>query len=174
MRLNRLGAIIPCNYDYDTQTIGYVHFRMPIAFASEYNSAECVWTEHDLWKLLLSRDDNVAAMLLNNAFVITVQQDSLTAFSKAHPDGLDAYADVSMDFHPTRPVGYVRTCPSVKDVNVPPYLLFMDDASRVSLRVGEFHSIPDAVPVFNPQLYKTLISTQYQAVYQTAGGLKFL
>ena len=174
MRLNPYGAIIPCSYNFDTRTIGYAHVRLPIAFTEEYNPAECFWTEHALWKRLLARDDNVAALLLNNKFIITVQRSSLIAFSKAHPDGQGAYAEVSLDFAPTRPVGYVRTCPAVKDVNIPPYLLFMDDACRVSLRVGEFTSIPDAIPTSTTQLYKTLIATQYGAVYQTLGGPKFL
>ena len=174
MRLNPRGVISPCNYDYDTQQIGYVKVKLPIAYASEYNPAACLWTEHDLWKLLLSRDDNVAALLLNNTFIITVQRNSLVVHTNRYPEGCAAPAVVQLQFEPTRPVGFVRTCPAVKDVNIPPYMLFMDDANRVSLRLGEFQYLPDAVPTSATQLYKTLITTQYQAVYQTPGCLKFL
>lgn len=175
MRLNPRGEVVCCSYDFETRRIGHIAVTLPIAFAEPFLPAASHWTRHDLWKALVSQDETVAAMIVNNVFLITVTHNSLMVQTKAdrsHPQ--IAVADTELLFKPTIPIGFVRTCPEVMDVNVPPYLLFMDKLNRVSISGGELKTICDAVACTNMQLYKALITTNRPAVYMSINGPKYL
>jgi len=175
MRLTPRGQITPCNYDFQTQLIGYVRVTLPMVFAEEYTPAASLWTRHDLWKELLSDDENVAAMIVNNVFLVSVTRTAITVKSK---DVLRrpqiAAADTQLLFNPTVPIGFVRTKPEVLDVNVPPYILYMDATKRVSIYLGEFITVEDPVEGIDMSLYKALIASNRVAIYKSAAGPKFL
>ena len=175
MRLNPRGEVVLCNYDFDTHIIGHVSVKVPIAFAEPFLPSVCRWTRHDLWKTLVSYDDAVAAMIVNNVFLVTVTKSSLIIETKAERiQPQIAVADTRLLFRPETPIGYVRTCPEVKDVTVPPYLLFMDRANRVSIGGSAPRVLPDAVECTDMRLYKSLISTNRPAIYMCSKGPKYL
>lgn len=175
MRLNRHGEIVPCNYDFDTRQIGHVVVSLPIAFSEPFLPATAVWTWHDLWKALVSFDETLAVILVNNTFLVSVSQHSLIIQRKTDRGRPQiAVADTQLLFRPVTPVGFVRTCPAVKDVNVPPYRLFMDGEQRVSVGGGAPRLLSDAVKCTDMSMYKTLISTSKSAIYMSSSGPKFL
>lgn len=123
----------------------------------------------------MSYDDAVAAMIVNNVFLVTVTKSSIiieTTAERIKPQ--IAVANTRLLFRPEIPIGYVRTCPEVKDVNVPPYLLFMDRSNRVSIGGGAPRVLPDAVECADVRLYKSLISTNRPAIYMSSRGPKYL
>ena len=85
-----------------------------------------------------------------------------------------AGANTKLLFTPKTPIGFVRTCPEVKDVNIPPYLLFMDENNRVSIGGESPRMLVDAVECSDVRLYKSLISTNRPAIYMSKSGPKFL
>lgn len=175
MRLNPRGEVVRCNYNFDTRTIGHVQVTLPMVYAEPFLSSASPWTRHDLWKALVSTDGAVASLIVNNVFLITVTKSFLsvtTIADRAQPQ--IAVADTRLLFTPKTPIGFVRTCPEVKDVNVPPYLLFMDDNNRISLNGGMPNTLVDAVECVDMRLYKTLISTNRPAIYMSRSGAKYL
>lgn len=175
MRLNPRGEIVPCNYDFNTCTIGHLRVPLPIAYAEPFTDAASHWTRHDLWKALVELDDAIAVLIVNNVFLVVVTKVSMIIHTKA--DRMQpqvAVADVTLAFTPTKPVGFVRTCPEVKDVNVPPYLLYADEFNRVSIAGKPLQILRDAVPCSEIQLYKMLITTTRPAIYMSAVGPKYL
>lgn len=175
MRLNHRGEVVPCNYDFDSKAIGYVRVDLPIAYSESYHSAESRWTRHDLWKALAVTDDAVATIIVNNVFMVTVRRTVMVVETKSERIKPQiSTANVGLLFQPKIPIGFVRTCPEVKDVNIPPYLLFMDESKRVSIHGGQFRTLTDAVECVDTHLYKTLISTNKHAIYMSSEGPKFL
>lgn len=175
MRLNPSGEIVRCSYDFDSGCIGYIKVSLPIVFSEPFLSSASQWTRHELWKALIAVDEALAVMIVNNVFLVTVTKESLIIQSKAdRAKPQVAVADSKLLFNPLRPIGFVRTCPEIKDVNVPPYKLFMDDRNRVSLGGGEFQTLSDAVISTDIQLYKSLITTNRPAVYMSVTGPKYL
>lgn len=175
MRLNFRGEVVRCNYDFDNRTIGSVRVTLPIAFAESYLPSVSQWTRHDLWKALTSVEDAVASIIINNAFLVTVTKSFLSIETKTdRTQPQIAVADTQLLFSPKTPIGFVRTCPEVKDVNVSPYLLFMDKSNRVSINGGPLRTLVDAVECADMRLYKTLISTNRPAIYMSKSGPKYL
>lgn len=175
MRLNSRGEVVQCNYNFDTQIIGFLKVRIPIAYAEPFTPFASHWTRHDLWKALTVNSDAVASMIVNNVFLVTVTKSYMsieTTADRVNPQ--IAAANTKLLFNPKTPVGFVRTCPEVKDVNVPPYLLYMDKGNRVSIGGGPPRMLVDAVECSDVRLYKALISTSRSAIYLSKGGPKFL
>ena len=175
MRLNPRGEVVRCNYNFDTRTIGHVQVTLPMVYAEPFLASASPWTRHDLWKALVSIEGAVASLIVNNVFLVTVTKSFLSVETKtdrAQPQ--IAVADTKLLFSPKTPIGFVRTCPEVKDVNIPPYLLFMDDHNRVAVNGGTPSALVDAVECTDMRLYKSLISTNRPAIYMSAGGAKYL
>lgn len=175
MRLNPRGEVVPCNYDFDTLEMGHIRTSIPIAYARPFFQASSDWTRHDLWKALVVREGAIASIIVNNVFLVVVTRESMFIQRNAeHLQPQIAAADVYLRFSPSLPIGFVRTCPEVKDVNIPPYLLYMDEYKRVSLGGGPLKTLSDAVPCSDIQLYKTLITTTHSAIYMSNSGPKYL
>ena len=175
MRLNSRGEVVQCNYDFDTKIIGFVRVRLPIAYAEPFQQSASHWTRHDLWKALTVNTEAVASMIVNNVFLITVTRSYMSIETK--DDNVNpqiAGANTKLLFTPKTPIGFVRTCPEVKDVNIPPYLLFMDENNRVSIGGESPRMLVDAVECSDVWLYKSLISTNRPAIYMSKSGPKFL
>ena len=175
MRLNSRGEVVQCNYDFDTKIIGFVRVRLPIAYAEPFQQSASHWTRHDLWKALTVNTEAVASMIVNNVFLITVTRSYMSIETK--DDNVNpqiAGANTKLLFTPKTPIGFVRTCPEVKDVNIPPYLLFMDENNRVSIGGESPRMLVDAVECSDVRLYKSLISTNRPAIYMSRSGPKFL
>ena len=146
-----------------------------MVYSMPFSVAESCWTRHDLWKALAQNEAAVASMIVNNAFLVTVFPNYLTVMRKADQEQLEVCsAQTELTFRPTIPIGFVRTCPEVKDVNIPPYVLFMDKYKRVSLSIGEFKTLLDAKKCEDISLYAQLITTNRPAIYLSADGPKYL
>ena len=175
MRLNPRGEVVRCNYNFDTKTIGHLTVTLTVAYTEPFLQSASPWTRHDLWKALTVVDDAVASMIVNNVFLMTVTPATLVIETKADRFKPQvALADTKFLFRPKTPIGFVRTCPEVKDVNIPTYLLYMDEQKRVSLNGGPPRVLADAVACTDMQLYKTLITTNKGAIYMSKSGPKFL
>ena len=175
MRLNSRGEVVRCSYDFDTKIIGFVHVRLPIAYAEPFQQSASHWTRHDLWKALTVNTEAVASMIVNNVFLITVTRSYMSIETKADKVNTQiAGANTKLLFTPKTPIGFVRTCPEVRDVNIPPYLLFMDENNRVSIGGESPRMLVDAVECSDVRLYKSLISTNRPAIYMSKSGPKFL
>lgn len=155
--------------------IGHIKVHLPVYYTQPYHKFLAEWTRHDLWKALVTTDGAIASIIVNNTLLITVTGSYLiidSAVGRMKQDIVRAVPKVQ--FNPSIPIGYVRTCPEVKDVNVPPYVLYMDNAKRVSLHGAPPMSLEDAIPCTDKSLYKTLITCNKSAIYATRDGIKFL
>lgn len=174
MRLHELGEIVPCSYDFDTQTIGPLHVQLPIAHVCNY-SPEGSWSENDLWASLCNNSDAIASIIVNNVFLVNIFWNQVHIYSRSEYWNTQVAAvKVCSTLYPEIPIGWVRTCPSVLDANVPPYKLYMDKSKRVLLNGKELLQLRDAVRCENMLLYKQLIQTDHRAVYMTHDGPRFL
>lgn len=168
MRLAVKGEIVPCNYDFDTKRIGHVVVDMPYHYSTAYIEGVSDWSKHDLWKELVTREGALAAVIVNNQLLITIRNGNIVV---SYDNGSRAIiTDVKKLYHPRIPVGFVRTCPEVKDVNVPPYRLYTDDNGIAALGEIELIKTMNACECTDMSLYRSLIKTDYRAVYMSTGG----
>lgn len=154
--------------------MGLLRFKVPLFYAEAHNKSSSVWSEHDLWKILMDYGNALGALIVNNKRLFLVFPSYLLDYGPTERDGGLYYVDVDQDLSPSIPIGFVRTCPIPKDVTVPPYVLYADEQNRVSIGGARPITLSKAIPCQDISLYKKLITTNHKAVYMTARGPVFI
>lgn len=143
-------------------------------YTTPYSSAKSIWSEHDLWKYLLNHYDAIATVIVNNYYLCVIFAGYMILYrSRDDPRPQVADTPTRVDFTPDRAVGFVRTIPLVKDVNVPPYFLYADAKGRALVGTSLIQ-LESPTLSRDMSLYRKLIDTKHKAVYTTAGGYKFI
>ena len=175
--LTRLAArseIVSASYDWETHRIGFIQTPILSMFYTEpyYEGGE--WSIHDMWVYMGQHVDALACTIANMKYLVAIYRDTLHLYDYHEYDPKVYVNSPAISFNPSIHVGFVRTCPKYKDANISPYKLYMDEDKCVSVGGKEPFALPDAIPTSGSSLYKLLISTDYNIVYNTENGPKFL
>lgn len=151
-----------------------IHTPKALIYDRSYGEFRSESRKEDMYRKIMSRDSYTAVLAWNN-LLVAVTDNHITATSwEEDVTVVDTWVDVHSTFRPYIPIGFVKTYPYCKDVNVAPYLLFMDQEGDVCMELGELKNLPEAVYTKDVSLYKQLIQTDYTAIYKTESGVKYI
>lgn len=178
IRLNKGGQIYESTYRPQEGRMGPLYFEKPISLIvdkDDFDIETASYNKKDAYRELVRWDSLCAVLIWNSELLVKVSNSRLVAIVRDSDKFIiDVGVDVRSSYNPTIPIGFIKTYPMCKDVDVPPMRLFMDTNNRVCTDPWRLHPVPDAVESEDIRLYKQLIQTDYTAVYQTKQGVKFI
>lgn len=170
-RLNNQGLISTLHYDPVAETIGFVHVKIPPILVKQASTQ--VFTVNEMWQKLSVRQNALAVIRIEPHYLVVVLPGEVRILCHSeHEAALSA--KVSLGFHPTIPIGFIRTIPGVKDANIPPYRLYQDTSGRISLDGVSTQYVEGAIPCRDSSLYRSLLQKNARAVYMTQHGPIYL
>lgn len=165
------SEIIPCSYDFETCKLGELSFVSPIPYLHEYMISRAKPPRHLLYQALLDRKDAVGVYITSNTYIMTVLSNGIIASHWAEDDVELYTAKIHVPNRRLLPIGYVKTRPECKDVTITPYKLYYDVDSKLAFHNMMWFKLDEnPTGVNDVSLYKELISTDKECIYQTISG----
>lgn len=173
IRIGKNGLIVPCDYDFESKRLGPLYAEVPLAYMQDYSATKCLWREWDLWHAIARDPHAIGAAIFNNTYLVTIHPGWGVFLEKGSEDSpWTPPFNCKLTFVPATSVGFARTVPKYKDLNLPPQLLYVDVCGNAYTPSGKLMPLKDAVPCKDTALYKHFFDSDCDAVYMSDTGVK--